>query len=148
MYAHRAVVNRTGDKYKDATGVVPIIPFNKLGEDRPTAIYVGLLIDNQMTDKGRVMFSNGEGIVWQYNRQVSLAPTDLYESLHKPFADWISSDRQCLSVDLNLDAFDIAGIRMFHKVLIRGRQFVIKKLSYTFYAGSDKVEASGEFLSV
>ena len=130
----------------------PIVEPGTLGE-RGTKMYVGLMSQSQMVDKGITFsfneaVSSGDLLPEDYNSGLSIAPQDLYPKFHKSFAEWVSRERQLVTADLNLSPIDIAGFRMWHKVLLHGREFIVKKLSFTFYADSDRIEASGEFVSV
>lgn len=129
---------------------VPVVPFPELGADRSSDVYIGLLYRNQLVDKGIYLSGHFGTIVtdWdsEYNAGKSLAPAYLYNNAHKAFAEWITSRRLCLKTDLNLSALDIANFRMYHKVRIQGRNFIVKKLSVTFNAGNDTIESEGEFL--
>lgn len=115
-------------------------------------MYVGLMSQGQLSDK-QVVFADNADVemsdhVADFNSGLSLAPKDLYEKFHKGFETWIAEERQALTVDVNLSPVDIANFRMWQKVLLRGRVFVVKKLSFTFYADSDRIETTGDLLSV
>ena len=130
---------------------VPVVPFPKLGDDRTSDVYIGLLYKNQLVDKGIYLSGAISTIVtdWdsEYNAGKSLAPAYLYDIAHKSFAEWITSRRVCLKTEINLSVFDIANFRMYHKVRIHGRNFIAKRLSFTFYVGNDTIESEGDFLS-
>ena len=83
-----------------------------------------------------------------FDSGMSLAPKDLYGKFHKSFKEWIAKDRQVIKADMDLSPVDIANFRMWRKVVLNGRQFIVKKLSFTFYANSDRIESSAEFLSL
>lgn len=132
--------------------MVPIVEPGELGE-RGSKMYVGLMSQGQLSDK-QVVFerewyeTGGRWNFADFNSGLSLAPKDLYEKFHKGFEAWIAEERQALTVDVNLSPVDIANFRMWQKVLLRGRVFVVKKLSFTFYADSDRIETTGDLLSV
>ena len=131
--------------------MAPIVEPGELGE-RGSKMYVGLMSQGQLSDK-QVVFADNADVemsdhVADFNSGLSLAPKDLYEKFHKGFETWIAEERQALTVDVNLSPVDIANFRMWQKVLLRGRVFVVKKLSFTFYADSDRIETTGDLLSV
>ncbi len=155
----RSVPDRL-ESYKDAGStehqlyyrMIPIVEPGDLGE-RGSKMYVGLMSQGQLSDK-QVVFNSDRyetGGRWgfrDYNSGLSLAPKDLYGKFHKTFEAWIAEDRQVLTADLDLSPVDVANFRMWQKVLVRGREFLVKKLSFTFYADSDRIETTGDFLSV
>lgn len=130
----------------------PIVEPGTLGE-RGTKMYVGLMSQSQLVDKG-ISFSFNEAISSgdlapeDHDSGLSIAPQDLYPEFHKGFAEWVSKERQLVTADLNLSPVDIASFRMWQKVLLHGRAFIVKKLSFTFYADSDRIDTSGEFVSL
>lgn len=142
--------------------ICPRIDFPSLGLERPKEVYIGTLVHNQLTDKGQIPegselyeddFDDYDGIVTDYdfpNRPtgLSITPGDLLNGPHHAFAEWLGKRRQSISAELNLTNADISGFRMWQKVLIRQRPFIVKKLILTFSASSDHIHSRGEFISV
>lgn len=133
--------------------MIPIVEPGDLGE-RGSKMYVGLMSQGQLSDK-QIVFekepyydSGGRWHFADFDSGMSLAPKDLYGKFHKSFKEWIAKDRQVIKADMNLSPVDIANFRMWRKVVLNGRQFIVKKLSFTFYANSDRIESSAEFLSL
>lgn len=131
--------------------VCPIIDFPSMDGERPKDVYIGLLKENQMVDKGpvydRATRSPSQSFSWVKMSQ-SLVPQDLRNGLHRTFADWIEKDRQLVSVDLNLSVMDIAGLKLWRKVYFCGRTWLIKKLTLTFAVAADSIRVSGDFVSM
>lgn len=147
----------------------PVIDFPNKEADRGSDVHIGLMVNSQLTDSGRAMpgtvpdlslNSDGQPVVADkdaladvtltpdgWDEPVSLRPDWLYEHFHKSYAEWLAKDRQLLSCDVNLDVFDLVNFRMYHKVLIHGREFFVKKLSVTLRADSRAMECSAEFIS-
>lgn len=133
--------------------VCPIVDFPAMNNDRPKDIYIGMLLENQLVDRGPVYnraVRDGDEDFWALTHfpDKSIRPQDLRQGLHKTFADWIEKDRVCVSVDLALSVMDIAGLRLWRKVYFRGRTWMIKKLSLTFSVVSDQIQVSGDFVTV
>lgn len=131
--------------------IVPVLEFPGLEEDRSSEVYVGLLYGNQLVDKGVYYdYENApaEMDFVETSGEMNLTASALYDKYHKTFAEWITSDRICLKTDVNLSVFDIANFRMYNLVSVRGRSFLVKKLSLTFYADSENIKAEAELLSV
>lgn len=141
----------SSNAYKITDAIVPVMKFPGLEEDRSSDVYVGLLYDNQLVDKG-VYYDHAntpaEQDFLETRGKMNLEVSALYGEYHKTFAEWLASDRICLKADVNLSIFDIANFRMYNLVLVRGRRFLVKKLSLTFYANSDSIKTEAELLSV
>ena len=134
--------------------------------ERGTDLYIGLIYDGQISGNGYVLNPNPpfsypnlnvinamsdyqvrvplEGGGWMW---VSLKPDWLYETFHKPYAQWLATDRQVISCDVNLNEFDLLNFRMYNKVRLHGRDFFVKKLSVTLRANSETIECSADFIS-
>lgn len=147
----------------------PIVDIPAIGSDRQAETWIGLLINNQLVDKG-ITFSwpNKHNKVSRsiindpatelplptfpdYELQeedisISIAPAALYDKFHKPFAEWVNRNRQIITADVNLGLDDIANLRMYQKVAFRNRVFFIKKISFAFAVGSNKIETSADFI--
>lgn len=131
--------------------IVPVMKFPGLEEDRSSDVYVGLLYGNQLVDKG--VYFDYENAPQDQDfletiGEENLTASALYEKYHKTFAEWLTSERICLKADLNLSVYDIANFRMYHLVNVRGRMFLVKKLSLTLYADTDNIKTEAELLSV
>lgn len=152
-----------------AFAYAPVIEFQNKEADRGSDVYIGLMVNSQLTDSGRAMpstvpdltlDSDGQPVVSDsslladvtftpdgWNEPVSLRPDWLYEHFHKSYAAWLAKDRQLLSCDVKLTAEDLMNFRLHHKVLIHGREFFVKKLSVTIRADASRPECSAEFIS-
>lgn len=137
--------------------------------ERGTDLYIGLIYKGQISGNGYVLASvvplsfpslnainNLEDIrvkvpvgSGSHGRPmpVSLKPDWLYETFHKSYAQWLATDRQVISCDVNLNEFDLLSFRMYNKVRLHGRDFFVKKLSVTLRAGSEALECSADFIS-
>ena len=135
-------------------------PINKEAERR-TDVYIGLINNGQMTDSGHALSpdviditkeSAGEDedlllIPEGSTEPISLRPDWLYEHFHRRYAQWLATDRQVITCDVNLNEFDLLNFRMYNKVRLHGRDFFVKKLSVTLRAGSEALECSADFIS-
>lgn len=123
----------------------PIIKFPAAEAERSSEIWIGVLMQGQLVDKGRA-FQAGKS--WDYiDESLSLAPSVLYNAYHKEFASWLAQDRRVVTTDVYLSPQDIAALRLYHKVSIYSQEFFIRKLSFTFSASSDYIGVRGEFIS-
>lgn len=134
-------------------------PINEEAERRAD-VYVGLVVNGQMTDSGHALSSrtmdvpitgNSEDedicLTLSSGERASLRPDWLYEHFHERYAQWLATDRQVITCDVNLNEFDLLSFRMYNKVRLHGRDFFVKKLSVTLRAGSEALECSADFIS-
>ena len=134
-------------------------PINEEAERR-SDVYVGLVVNGQMTDSGHALssrtmdvpitgYSEDEDICLTLHsgERASLRPDWLYEHFHERYAQWLATDRQVITCDVNFSEFDLLNFRMYNKVRLHGRDFFVKKLSVTLRAGSEALECSADFIS-
>ena len=134
-------------------------PINEEAERRAD-VYVGLVVNGQMTDSGHALSQktmdvpitgNSEDedicLTLSSGERASLRPDWLYEHFHERYAQWLATDRQVITCDVNLNEFDLLSFRMYNKVRLHGRDFFVKKLSVTLRAGSEALECSADFIS-
>ena len=128
----------------------PVIEPAAIGAARGEDVYIGILTNNQLVDKGITFAPDANGINGTPDSDcgLSLSPDALYETYHKAFAEWLAKDRQVISADLNLTAADIINFRSYKKVLINNRLWLVKKLSLTMSSSSELIRATGEFVSL
>lgn len=125
--------------------MTPIIPAISVDEERGDSVYIGLLKDAyaQLTDRGYYYDTNGDIT----NDGVSIAPKDLYTTLHHTLADWVSKDRQVLKVSLNVTvSYLIDGLKLWRRYYFAGRYWLIKSLTVHCSAKADKPEVEAEFV--
>lgn len=126
--------------------VMPIVSIPAVNADRPTTAYIGAIINNQFCNKGCVFASDSSDDYIDSSK--SLVPERLFQLYHEELAEWIGKTRQTIKADLNLSAMDIASFRMWQKVLIKHRPFIVKQLSVRLSAEAGIVFSSGEFISI
>lgn len=135
-----AIASGTTSQFK----LAPIIDAPTIGEARGTDVYIGVMANNQLVDKGYSFTPLGADA----NLGVSLATDVLFDKYHAEFADWLSKDRQTLSADLKLSIRDVVEFRMYNKVRFASRTWLVKKLTLNFAIDSDHIEATGEFVAL
>lgn len=134
-----------GDSPRSVYHMTPVIPAVGADEERGDCVYIGLLKSElaQLVDKG--CYYNASGTIVEDN--VSLAPADLYSSLHHTLADWVSRDRQVLKVSLNVSpAFLTDKLKLWRRYYFAGRYWLIKSLTVHCSAKADKPEVEAEFV--
>lgn len=135
-----------GNYYYRYPLVMPIVSMPDINADRETTAYIGAIINNQLCDKGIAFATNSTDDYQDYSK--SLVPERYYQLYHTELAGWFGKTRQTVKADLTLSAMDIASFRMWQKVLIKHRPFLVKQLSIRFSAGVGVAFTSAEFISI
>lgn len=131
--------------------VVPIVEFPTCGETRPDSVYMGLLIRNNFVDKG-IYFSRpipSEEPGDEITSDLSLALdgyNGLYETLHKPFAEWLCKDKNPRKINLKLTVHDVANLKIWMKYMFYNQLFFIRTIDFSFNTSSSKLETTAEIV--
>lgn len=138
--------------YSPIYRVAPLVAQIPSDSDRDTKVYVGYVYGGQMSDSGYTLGPDGKDLfcgspLTKLDYPSLMSVDDLWMKYHENFATWLSSERQCVTADLNLSLFDICNFRMYRLVYFNARRWVVRKLTLTFNVNSDSVSARGEFLS-
>lgn len=147
-------------KWYDNTGLelaqglyymAPIVEFPTPGETRPDTVYIGLLINNNFTDKDTYFSDQVLEVSCGTERisDLSLAidgPKGLYETLHKPFAEWIAKNKDIQKINLNLTVQDIANLKMWVKYMFYNRLFYFRNIDFEFNTSTDTIYSSAEIV--
>ncbi len=121
-------------EYESRKGMTPIIDIPGIGASRPTYACITLIGNGQATDTGYVMGEDkivdgyvvyGEDIDLGY----SLKPEWFFEHYHKAFAGWLAKDRSTVRVDVDLSVYELAALKIWTKVSIYGRLYIISQMS-------------------
>ena len=128
--------------------MVPVLPVVANAADRPTDVYVALDWNNQVSDTGYVFFTPDDPFSLDLKIGADLNMGVFLERNNKAFAAWLAKDRQTLSVDLNLSVVELASFRMWQTVRVRGRNFLVSKLSIRCSASSAGVDVSADLISL
>lgn len=116
------------------TGMAPIIDIPGIEDSRPTSACIALLGHGQATDNGYVMTmedgaASGKGYGEDVDLGYRLEPEWLFEHYHKSFAEWLARRRSAIKVDVDLSVYELAALKIWTKVSIHGRLYVISKIS-------------------
>lgn len=138
--------------YSSIYRVAPLVAQIPSDSDRDSKVYIGYVYGGQMSDSGYTLGPDGKdlfrgGPLTKLDYPSLMSVDDLWMEYHENFATWLSSERQCVTADLNLSLFDICNFRMYRLVYFNARRWVVRKLTLTFNVNSDSVSARGEFLS-
>lgn len=136
-----------GSYSHDYPMVMPIVSIPEVNADRQTTAYIGAIINNQFCDKGCV-FTEDNTMQDYIDTTKSLVPERLFLLYHEELSSWYRRTRQTIKADLNLSAMDIASFRMWKKVLIKHRPFIVKQLNIRFSASAGIAFSTGELISI
>lgn len=138
----------------------PRVDFPALNGERPKDVHIGILAHNQLTDKGQIPYGSqlySDDFIevepapesWPNLRTgMSIIPGDLIGGIHKAYAEWLGRRKQIVKADVNLTTLEVASIRLYRKVYFCGKEWLIKKLTLNVDGTSDRIECSGEFVSI
>lgn len=139
---------RTGQADSVMLRMAPILSLPATGADRPTDVCIAIYGNGQACDKGVVLADLDSASSDDLTVGDSLAPQALFERYHQAYAAWLATDRQLLSVDVNLSPFELASFRMWQAVRVRSRNFLVSKLTVRVSASADGVDVSADLISL
>lgn len=131
-----------GGPYDDYI-IAPVVPTTSTMTKRANKVYVGLLVDKQMCDKGIVVGTSSADQSIPYSLRID----SLYARFHSTFKDWISTDRDRLSADVNLSLYDISSFAIWQTVFFANRRWLVAKL-IIHINGDGEISSRGEFISI
>lgn len=128
----------------------PIVKFPAAEDERSSDVWIGVLINNQLVNKGvyferpssTIHSNNSEGT----NSDLSLEPAVLYRRYHRHFAEWLSENRRVITVDVFLSLQEIADLRLYRKIMLYGQVFFIKKITHTFSTYTKNIATRAELI--
>lgn len=128
----------------------PIVKFPAAEDERSSDVWIGVLINNQLVNKG-VYFERPSSTIhsnigeWA-NSNLSIDPAVLYRSFHRHFAEWLAENRRVITMDVFLSLQEIADLRLYRKIMVYGQVFFIKKITHTFIANIDHIATRVELI--
>ncbi len=131
----------------------PIIDFPTVGGERPTTAYIGLVYRENMFDQGNYFLDIipyiVEGSEEEQPYSLALAGEGgLYEKFHRVFAEWLTKKKDAIKADIFLTPDDVVNLRLFKKVMIYNRLFLIKSIEITISDHHDIAFANAELVEV
>lgn len=128
---------------RSAELMAALLELPSVESERPTDAYVAVLYEGQASGKGTVIGKDGD-----ISAGLDITPSALFAGYHRGFAEWIGNDRQRLAVSLNMSIYEAANFRMWRKVQVLGRVFLVEKLTIRFRAGSDETDISADLMGL
>lgn len=133
-------------------GMTPVIDFPTVGGERPTAIYIGMLLHHNFFDQGNyftlpVPYENKGSEMSENGYSIAIGgEAGLYEKFHRKFAEWFMKKKDSVKADVFLSPTDVASLRLWRKIMIYNRLFLIKTMELTISDKTDIVFANVVFV--
>lgn len=144
---HGDDVSQPVNSYHNA--MMPLITPLKLGEDRPEDVFIGVMAGGYLVDKGRIDIEDDPTYDHRDEQAAyGITPSLLRSRFHTGYASWISKDRQVISIDLNLTELQIAQFRIWKKVSLASRRWIVRKITFSFAGGIDGALTNAELISL
>lgn len=121
--------------------LLPVVSVTAETDERGKTTYIGLLGEDQMCDKGRVIGANSDIDLGE-----SLDIASLYVKV-QDFGRWLASQRRRVEANLNLSLKDIADLRMWKKFYFMGATWIAEKFTIHLSADGHKPTVTGSFIS-
>lgn len=104
--------------------MAPIVTIPGVGAARPSDAVVTLVVAGQGTDSGYVIGTDGD-----IDAGLRLDPASLFSRYHAAFADLKSKGMTTVTVDVDLTVYELAMLKVWSKISIYGKVYLISKLS-------------------
>ena len=134
--------------------MAPVVDIPTVGGNRPSDVYIGLLIENNFFDQGNY-FTRPEpyidGGTEMANTRYSIAiggTNGLYAKFHETFAQWQVKKKDSVKADVVLSPADIAQFKLWRKIMLYYRLFLIKTMEITLSDKATVAFANAEFVEV
>ena len=154
--ANVATLIYTGSTNAQVTlrAMAPVVDIPSVGGNRPSDVYIGLLIENNFFDQGNY-FTRPEpyidGGTEMSNTRYSIAiggTNGLYAKFHETFAQWLVKKKDSVKADVVLSPADIAQLKLWRKIMLYNRLFLIKTMEITLSDKATVAFANAEFVEV
>ena len=125
--------------------MAPLVSIPGVGAARPSEAVVVLAASGQATDNGYIVGSTAADV----SIGLRLDPAFLFDRYHKSFAAMKNKDMSTVTVDVSLSVYELAALKIWSKVSIYGRNYLLSKISVRMTAtSSGRLTASCELLSL
>ncbi|MEI3554435.1 MAG: hypothetical protein V8Q54_07200 [Alistipes senegalensis] len=134
-------------------GVSPVIDLPAMDNNRSSEVFIGLLFEHNFIDQG-----NYYSLLWPYSspaeereNTLSIAiggQNGLFARFHQPFGQWYAKKKETIKADVFLTPTDVAGLRLWQKIMIYNRLFFIKTIEITISDKTDIMLANAELIEV
>lgn len=146
----------TGSTYSQVTlrTMAPVVDIPTVGGNRPSDVYIGLLIENNFFDQGNYFtrpepYIDGGSEMSNTRYSIAIGGNDgLYAKFHEAFAQWLVKKKDTIKADVVLSPADIAQLKLWRKIMLYNRLFLIKTMEITLSDKATVAFANAEFVEV
>lgn len=146
----------TGSTYSQVTlrTMAPVVDIPTVGGNRPSDVYIGLLIENNFFDQGNYFthpepYIDGGSEMANTRYSIAIGGNDgLYAKFHEAFAQWLVKKKDTIKADVVLSPADIAQLKLWRKIMLYNRLFLIKTMEITLSDKATVAFANAEFVEV
>lgn len=146
----------TGSSYAQVTlrTMAPVVEIPTVGGNRSSDAYIGLLIENNFFDQGNYFtrpepYIDGGSEMSNTRYSIAIGGTNgLYAKFHEIFAQWMVKKKDSVKADVVLSPADIAQLRLWRKIMLYNRLFLIKTMEITLSDKAAVAFANAEFVEV
>lgn len=134
--------------------MAPVVDIPSVGGNRPSDVYIGLLIENNFFDQGNYFtrpepYIDGGSEMANTRYSIAIGGTNgLYAKFHETFAQWQVKKKDSVKADVVLSPADIAQLKLWRKIMLYNRLFLIKTMEITLSDKATAAFANAEFVEV
>ena len=134
--------------------MAPVVDIPTVGGNRPSDVYIGLLIENNFFDQGNYFtrpepYIDGGSEMANTCYSIAIGGTNgLYAKFHETFAQWQVKKKDSVKADVVLSPADIAQLKLWRKIMLYNRLFLIKTMEITLSDKATAAFANAEFVEV
>ena len=134
--------------------MAPVVDIPTVGGNRPSDVYIGLLIENNFFDQGNYFtrpepYIDGGSEMANTRYSIAIGGTNgLYAKFHETFAQWQVKKKDSVKADVVLSPADIAQLKLWRKIMLYNRLFLIKTMEITLSDKATAAFANAEFVEV
>lgn len=134
--------------------MAPVVDIPTVGGNRPSDVYIGLLIENNFFDQGNYFtrpepYIDGGSEMANTRYSIAIGGTNgLYAKFHETFAQWQVKKKDSIKADVVLSPADIAQLKLWRKIMLYNRLFLIKTMEITLSDKATVAFANAEFVEV
>ena len=134
--------------------MAPVVDIPTVGGNRPSDVYIGLLIENNFFDQGNYFtrpepYIDGGSEMANTRYSIAIGDTNgLYAKFHETFAQWQGKKKDSVKADVVLSPADIAQLKLWRKIMLYNRLFLIKTMEITLSDKATVAFANAEFVEV
>lgn len=134
-------------------GVSPVIDIPAADNARTSEAFIGLMFYHNFFDQGNY-YSPTEpyktpGTETENSLSIAIGGENgLFNRFHKTFGEWYAKKKDVIKADIFLTPADVSKLRLWHKIMLYNRLFLIKTMEITISDATDIIYANAELVEV